>query len=500
MGQTIRLTAILWVFFFLTYVPLPIKTPTQSREFLLNAAQMPVLQLDYAGETRAFSPQSYGFNTNILGGPAWQDPKFITMIEQFKPQLMRYPGGTVANYWDWRKGFVLDNLPDDTPLGLKNLKMKVSATLDEFKVAAERIGFTPIFVLNMETSNLSYQMEMLHYAKAIGLEVKYIELGNEFYFQHTRNLRNKYPSGKVYAEESNRWAKKIKEDFPDALIAVHGLIDPRSDSERPKNRVMEEWNYSMKELVEESIWIDAVALHIYIPNSIKTAEEMTSLEGIQKSLAQSYLGLEALKQTMLKLPSNKQIWITEFNLMDEHQTLHSRWAHGLSVGIQLLSYLEMDEIDIILYHSLIGRSDFTAFFKDPDGLYYGYPELKTKPWSLSATGIVLREIFEGMSHAERFQAMHVNTFSYMNRTKGEMIAFTFWEEAKQQVVLINFSSRRFLLQLPDRSMKRVWTHRETYATPLQIVFDEEKNTSRFTHLKVKTSSIQPYSINVFTSE
>ena len=499
MGQTIRFAILLWIFFFLMNTPFSSYSPPVGQEFLLNAAQMPVLQLDYSKEARGFSTQSYGFNTNILGGPAWQDPKFITIIDQFKPQLMRYPGGTVANYWDWKKGFVLDNLPDDTPLGLKNLKMKVSATLDEFKVAADRIGFRPVFVLNMETSNLPYQMEMLHYANTIGLEVKYVELGNEFYFQHTRNLRNKYPSGKAYAEESNRWAMKIKEDFPDALIAVHGLIDPRSPEERPKNRVMEEWNDSMKEIVEESPWIDAVALHIYIPNGIKTSEEMNTLQGIQKSLTQSYLGLEALNQTILRLPSNKKIWITEFNLMDQHQTLHSRWAHGLSVGVQLLSYLDRDDVEMVLYHSLIGRSDFTAFFKDADGLYYGYPELKTKPWSLSSAGIVLREIFEGMVDAEKVQELGF-PYSFLNATNGELIAFTFWDKTKQHIVLINFSPGRFFVQLPEWSMKNPWIHREIYANPLQIVFDEEQNTVRQTKEMLKLGKIQPYSVNVFTKE
>ena len=197
---------------------------------------------------------------------------------------------------------------------------------------------------------------------------------------------------------------------------------------------------------------------------------MNTLEGIQKSLTQSYLGIEALKQTMQSMPLGKKIWITEFNLMDQHQTLHSRWVHGLSVGVQLLSYLDRDDVEIILYHSLIGRSDFTAFFKDADGLYYGYPELKTKPWSLSATGLVLKEIFEVISDAEKFQELCF-PFSFLNGAEREMIAFTFWDKAKQHIVLINFSPGRFFVQLPEWSMKNPWIHRETYANPLQIVFE-----------------------------
>ncbi len=502
MGYAVKSPAYMLKMFFLivlffSFYSNPLITMHQP---LAEASKMMVYRSFALSPKKDFPPDYYGFNTNILGGPAWQDQSFIHVINKFNPLLMRYPGGTVANYWDWKKGFVMDNLPEDTPLGLKNIKMKVSATLDEFKIASDQSGFTPVFVLNMETSSLDYQMEMLRYAKAIGLKVQYIELGNEFYFQHTRQLRKNFPSGKAYAEISHQWAMRIKEEFPDALIAVHGLIDPRSATERPRNRVMEEWNLSMKETVENSQWIDAIALHIYIPNTIKTEDELTNSNSLQEIISQSYLGLESLKQTIPKLPTNKKIWITEFNLMDQHQTIHSRWIHGVSVGLQLLSYFEIQEIEMILYHSLIGRSDFTAFFKDSDGLYYGYPELKSKPWSLSATGVVLKEIFNSMRDAEKFQAIGLHCIDFNSSLDHDILAYRFEQGFTQNLVIINPSPKMIHFKPPWIKPNQQWIQRGVHADPYMVISNDEKNIEQ-TILKASSLyQIQPFSINVFVNE
>ena len=54
-----------------------------------------------------------GFNRRsdgaTQGGPWWTDTTFTPLLAQINPDVLRYPGGTQANYWDWTTGKFLDN-------------------------------------------------------------------------------------------------------------------------------------------------------------------------------------------------------------------------------------------------------------------------------------------------------------------------------------------------------------------------------------------------------
>src|SRR5579862_8241793 len=41
-----------------------------------------------------------GYNAEPINSPSWNDPTYAQAVAQFKPGTLRYPGGTVANYWD----------------------------------------------------------------------------------------------------------------------------------------------------------------------------------------------------------------------------------------------------------------------------------------------------------------------------------------------------------------------------------------------------------------
>jgi|GEM_PF-2610569 len=95
-------------------------------------------------------------------------------------------------------------------------------TLEDFKQAADYLGSTPIFVLNILSDNLQSQLEMLRQAHHIDLPVQYIELGNELYFS-TADFQNRYPTAGDYARAMNTWNDSLTVQFPDAGIAVAGV-------------------------------------------------------------------------------------------------------------------------------------------------------------------------------------------------------------------------------------------------------------------------------------
>jgi hypothetical protein len=60
----------------------------------------------------------FGFNNSAtIRGVALGDPKFGKAAAQLKPKTIRFPAGTVANYWDWMRGDFVGDAPGELDFG-----------------------------------------------------------------------------------------------------------------------------------------------------------------------------------------------------------------------------------------------------------------------------------------------------------------------------------------------------------------------------------------------
>src|SRR5207237_8064832 len=126
----------------------------------------------------------YGFNGNITKSASWVNKMFRDSVVSLGLHAIRYPGGTVSNFWNWRKGdFVADNGDNknafERPAAFKNVT-SVSNTLDDLKLLVSEANCDVVFTLNMLTSTLDDQIAMLDKAQSIGIQVRWVELGNEY--------------------------------------------------------------------------------------------------------------------------------------------------------------------------------------------------------------------------------------------------------------------------------------------------------------------------------
>lgn len=123
-------------------------------------------------------------------------------------QIMRYPGGNVANSFNWHTG------KDDDGTGAAN-------TLDDIAALHQNVGCDILFVLNMLTKSLPDQLAMLAAANSKGIPIKYIELGNEF-----NNVNNPghitFPTPASYATTAATWMTAIKGVYPNCKVAFIG--------------------------------------------------------------------------------------------------------------------------------------------------------------------------------------------------------------------------------------------------------------------------------------
>src|ERR1700744_2272265 len=136
----------------------------------------------------------YGYNGLNTHGPSWTNTAFRDSAAALQFRAIRYPGGTVGDYWDWKTGWFVKeseiNDQENKPHVLTDMasynKLPYSPTgLDQLKLIVDQTKCEVIFTLNMVTKDLNDQIEMLKYAQSIGLPVKWVELGNEYYLPNT---------------------------------------------------------------------------------------------------------------------------------------------------------------------------------------------------------------------------------------------------------------------------------------------------------------------------
>ena len=94
----------------------------------------------------------------------------------------------------------------------------------------------PVFDLNLVTSHLSSQLAMLRRARKLGMPIRQIELGNEFY-SHAPLVDRAIPTPEAYGRKATRWIAAIKRRFPRAQVAAVDSATPLVATPHPARAV-----------------------------------------------------------------------------------------------------------------------------------------------------------------------------------------------------------------------------------------------------------------------
>lgn len=371
------------------------------------------------GTTRQITPYFLGYNNVPSHSPSWTDPDVVRAARQLNPGTLRYPGGTVANYWDWRNGWFLSGAPSGflnaprTPYRLKELKIAVDAT-----------GAKPIYVLNMLTSNLNFQLEMLSTAKSMGLPVELVELGNEFYLSNPDDYVTKFPRGSDYGAMATRWINAIRAQFPNVKIAAVGGVpassDPFSDPRKAN------WN---QDLLSSLQGADALTMHPYV--SVQSAANPADVPSLENSVSSRWQQFESEIQA---LPPKMKVWITEYNFVDPKKKVFRTWADGVLAAEMSLNFLQENRIELICFYDMIGKTGNEVVFYDLAGQGSGNPGLD--PYALTAAGwamSLLGDAIHGMTAAQQL------SFG----SNSALLGWIFAHGTSQKAFIINSSSYSF---------------------------------------------------------
>ena len=256
----------------------------------------------------------YGFNSKWIHIPdvkAASYRKFIRNVKSLKPQLLRYPGGTITHSWNWREG----KMTKKDQITFVNPIKNITATVKKTSVDV-------VFVLDIIHSSLDDQIKML---KASKLPVKYIELGNEIY---AGEYKKQLPTGKDYAQLVNKWTPKLRQNFPKAKLSVTLL------GRTPQGTRLKSWNELVHAHVKD---VDAYTYHIYVKGT-SVAERLKEYESV------------------LLAPQDKEIWVTEYGIKNEDKLNSTAQKKYIKQLDELRRYIELHS-QIALCHILITRDE-----------------------------------------------------------------------------------------------------------------------------------------------
>lgn len=254
-----------------------------------------------------------GFNQNWSFLPAL-NPLMLSNINMLKPQMIRYPGGTVTYSWDWVQGIKSGG---SVPHPIQDIKKLVTACNSKM-----------IFVVDILTRSLDDQLLMLTSIKNLGIPIEYVELGNELY-SNDSNFAAVFPTGTEYATKAVLWTTALKQNFPTVKIAAL-LAGKNSNNSR-----LNQWNSLV---VSGTISVvDAYTYHIYIPPGGTFEARKNEFEAIANTTN----------------TSDKELWITEYG----SQNLSTTFNYLSSLD-SLANYVEAyPKVTIALNHNIVGPAD-----------------------------------------------------------------------------------------------------------------------------------------------
>ncbi len=303
--------------------------------------------------------QLIGMNGNTTAGPSWVNQTFFDQAVSIKPQALRYPGGRESSWWDWRAGWYAREwgnkrveMPNWASKSSKGLKIG----LDEVAPFIKAVDGELLFVLNMVTSTVQDQIEMLKYAEGIGIPINYIELGNEYNYPF-EDVNAAFPTAKDYADACNEWITEIRKVYPKVKI---GLVA----GNRPKNDRAKNWHDALLEVKGA----DAYACHIYTQPESLMEDPQEAANGAVDELISQIEGRFRLFD-MHEVPDDYEIWITEYNIHwvlmkrkdDDFGNRHTfNWMNVFRIMGMNHGLLKNKRVTMAVFHNIANYIDFAA--------------------------------------------------------------------------------------------------------------------------------------------
>lgn len=387
-----------------------------------------------------------GFNLNTQTQPSWSNTSFLDSVAKLNMKILRYPGGTISQYWDWQNGRALPPSswvqhgggPYQNYSYIGTAPMQPQP-LSSYKYALDQLNAAPLITLNVLSRTLADQLAMLHAADALGIPIVYIELGNEMYFEDT-DFVTRFPTAGSYAREMNAWYDAIHQDFPNAAIAIIGAPEnPLAPNGNPSPARVKFWNDS---IYAHFNYLQAITFHEYFRHGNSANPPSASV-----TIANAFNRWNVFKSYSTDLmPPGVHAWFTEYNLNDNTQnyTVATTWLHGLFTAVIHALILADERITILTNHQVTGAAPFASLDS-----YTNFGDTTTN--RLTAEGNAMRLLHEASAGNSLISALQFSVNPQQNQNGISFPSLIGWKYSNSgpeiDVVAINVSNTDFSLDV-----------------------------------------------------
>ncbi len=285
------------------------------------------LHLKLVGIARPLPEKIFGANADPFIEQLTNDPGKITAVKQTDPAVLRFPGGSLANYYNWRDGQLHLN-PQPNSSSYYKFWVELAAMIarahpggvhyEPYVSFAQQVGNADILIVpNLETSSISEQTAWFQTLASENMTPKNIELGNEFWVAMggDPNVMKVWPdeptSMNVMHQYAQAFAPIVGTDAKFAVQASGASYNYQSNDPHPFIQRLIKWD----DALTPADWFQAATVHLYPdPNRIAAEAGNPSRDQLFTLLmGRSDQGIDrVLNNIATKLPG-KEIWVTEWS-------------------------------------------------------------------------------------------------------------------------------------------------------------------------------------------
>lgn len=284
------------------------------------------LRLQAVGPARQLPPGIAGASSEPLIEHLIGNPAKTAAIKDIAPATLRFPGGSQANFYDWKTGLLDFHTGPQSSAYVKfwaQAAPKIAAAfprgirLDDYLPFARAVGADLILVPNLETSTLDSQMAWFSDLAAKHILPRNIELGNEFWIAMSSDpdsLR-RWPDEPATMTVMHRYEQALRPivgagaKFAVQAAAAAFWVGPAGRT--PLARRLNDWDAAL----HAESWFDAVTIHLY-----PALEPLERLPGgdaraglFRYLMARCDGGVDRAIDSLASRVPGKEIWITEWS-------------------------------------------------------------------------------------------------------------------------------------------------------------------------------------------
>lgn len=439
-------------------------------------------------------------NANFGGqtwrGPSWIDSVFNDSVTTMYPDILSYP--PAADLWDWQNGWfypqnILDTCCIDSIIlswgQLNATALNITPTV--FQNALNQIGAEGLYCLNMISSSLEKQLADLHSAKANGVVLERIRLGDEMGKADNDVSISHFPTAQDYATACDIYIDSIRNILPNAKIAVSagnfGSWNPRA----------EYWNealYNMTNPADAFRW--SAFFYLKDADTIFTTKQLLAYAFDQ---IPTYERVRGLQDTVSNL-QNYELWVG-YGITDNTSSkiYANRWSLVLMFSASHQIFLNNKLVEDISMFNIGGIFDKWDALDTQNNFRKRATGIFASIWNKAKLGKNISTRIETPILLMDTATYYNNNNVSRNTSYPKLFGWRFENDSTDQasIILTNISEDTLIVSIENLIGGNVYWEK-WHSDSLYDVIDSVNYINLVRDTGITNIELHPYSINVAT--